>query len=163
MSKLKLWSDYSADALSYMNTITLEIRGHLCQGAFCECEMQSYVANMSDLIIVWRGFQETIKRSHCSSKWKRHQTWERENKDKTYQRRNILIYYCVSMIPISIISIPRIYWLCEVAAPHRWRALPYGLQSASRMTTTFSYIHSKRLYLTPGSISTSSWHSVCGG
>jgi hypothetical protein len=30
-------------------------------------------------------------------------------KTDTYQWRNILIYYCVFMIPIPIIPIPRIY------------------------------------------------------
>jgi len=30
-------------------------------------------------------------------------------KDETYQRRNILIYYCVFMIPISIIPVYRIH------------------------------------------------------
>jgi hypothetical protein len=48
-----------------------------------------------------------IKRSHCSGN--EEEAGERERKDNTYQRRNILIYYCVFMIPISIISIPRIY------------------------------------------------------
>ena len=48
----------------------------------------------------------TIKRWHCSD--------NEEEKleqlgDDTYQRRNILIYYCVFMIPIPIIYIPRIY------------------------------------------------------
>jgi len=42
-----------------------------------------------------------MKRSHCSGN-------ERDNrleiqKTDTYQRRNILIYYCVIMIPTSII------------------------------------------------------------
>jgi len=48
-----------------MNTITLGIRGHLYQGAFSECKVQSYVASVSDLIIVWRGFRETITSSLC--------------------------------------------------------------------------------------------------
>jgi len=46
MSKLKLWSDVSADTLSFMNTITLGILGHLCQGVFFECKTQSYVASV---------------------------------------------------------------------------------------------------------------------
>jgi len=48
MSKLKLWSDLSADALSYVNTITMGIRGHLYHGAFFECKTNSYVASVSD-------------------------------------------------------------------------------------------------------------------
>jgi len=54
MSKLKLWSDLSADALSCMNMI--RIRGHLYQGAFFEYKAQSYMASVSDCIIVCRGF-----------------------------------------------------------------------------------------------------------
>jgi hypothetical protein len=68
MSKLKLSSDWLSDVLSCMKTITLGICGHLCQGTLCEYKKQSHVASMSDLIIVWRGFWETIKRSHWSGK-----------------------------------------------------------------------------------------------
>jgi len=52
MCKLKLWSDLLAEALSCMNTISLGICGHLYHGAFCECKAQSYVASVSNFIIV---------------------------------------------------------------------------------------------------------------
>jgi len=35
-------------------------------GSIYECKTQSYVASVSDQIIVWSGIRETIKRSHCS-------------------------------------------------------------------------------------------------
>jgi hypothetical protein len=100
MSKLKLWSDLSADALSCMNTITMGMRGHLCQGAFYKCKAQSYMTSVSDFIIVWRGFWETIKRTYCSGAMMGASNNERKN--DTYQGSNILIYYCVFMIPIRI-------------------------------------------------------------
>jgi len=48
---------------------------------------------------------------------KEHQPGEQQE-DNTYQRRNILIYNCVLILPIPIISVPRIYLLCVAAAPH---------------------------------------------
>jgi len=49
-----------------------------------------------------------MKRSHCSGNGK-DRLEKLERKDDTYQRRNILIFYCVFMISIPIIFIPRIY------------------------------------------------------
>jgi len=67
MSRLKLWSD-----LMVWNDIMHEHDNHRdllppLTGAFYESKTQSNVAIMRDWIIVWRGFQETIKRSHCSA------------------------------------------------------------------------------------------------
>jgi len=56
---------------------------------------------------VWGNFPGAIKRSHCSGN--EEDKLEQLDENDTYQRRNILIYYCVFMIPIPIISIPRIY------------------------------------------------------
>jgi len=49
-----------------------------------------------------------IKRAHCPGNEER-AARARERKNDTYQRRKILIYYCVFMIPIPIISILEIY------------------------------------------------------
>jgi len=68
MSKSSILSNLSADMLLCMNTIILGICGRLFQGTFFECKAQNCVASMTDLIIVWRGFRETIKRLHCLQK-----------------------------------------------------------------------------------------------
>jgi hypothetical protein len=114
MSILKLWSDL----LNYMIRVSMGTREHI--GQVPTNKLQGYlkgIANKSHryvaiieelnhcLVSRFLGEEDrrtqTIKRSHCSSN-------EEDNLDKlrkndTYQRRNILIYYCVFMKPIPII------------------------------------------------------------
>ena len=66
--------------------------------------------SLRDLIIAMcHGLEQAkaIKGSHCSGN--EEDKLEQLGKNNTYQRRNILIYYCVFMIPIPTISIPRMY------------------------------------------------------
>jgi len=60
-------------------------------------------------LIIARESNWAIKRSHCSGN--EEDKLEQRERNTTYQRRNILIYLCVFMIPIPIpiISISRIY------------------------------------------------------
>jgi len=70
-------------------------------GAFCECKMHRYVAIIEGLNHSLKRISRDYKRS-CYSRKERGHRQEAEEKTPTYQRRNILIYYCVFMIPIII-------------------------------------------------------------
>jgi hypothetical protein len=56
--------------ISCMNTITKGTRGRLNQAHLEDGRRTVTWLSLRDLIIVWKGFRETIRRSHCSGNGK---------------------------------------------------------------------------------------------
>jgi len=116
--------------ISCMNMITKGMRGHLYQAHSMNVRCTDTRLSLRNSIIVWRGFRGTIPRSCCSRNERGVRNWVRRNEDNPYQQRNILIYYCVFLIPIPINLYLWIYYLCVAAAQHLGKYF-------KRMTITF--------------------------
>ena len=97
MSKFKLLSEINCWMISCMNTKTTGIRGLLYQAHSLDVRQKEtwLLRRIKD----WsKWVSRTIKRPHCSGN-EINNLQQRKN-ISTYQRKNILIYYRVLMIPI---------------------------------------------------------------